>query len=206
MKVPSLIVDYSRLSDAQLDTIAQGVITALNGNPAFPTTNPPIDQFATTKNNFSISLSKSLGGDRTAIAVKNQCRADLLVAMRLLANDIEALCAGDRAKLVSSGFELTSDGDSVPPLAAPADFKITDGPSKGELKFSCKKVPQAVSYIFEYTENEVTENSKWTSKSSTSKECVFSGLRSGARIYGRVTAVGRKDQETVSEIASRLVQ
>ncbi|HEY0668654.1 MAG TPA: hypothetical protein VGD22_10785 [Sphingobacteriaceae bacterium] len=206
MKTPTLVRDYARLSDANLDFKAQAVIISLTGNAYFPTTVPSLTDFTTVKTDFSTAMNNAVSGDRTAIALKNQAKSVLTEAMRLLAVNIEFLAKGDRAKLVSSGFDLAADGENVPPLAAPADFKITDGLNPGELRFVVKRVPQAVSYVHEYTEDPVTPDSKWISKISTSREHVFTGIRSGVRVVGRTGAIGRKGQEAYSNMLTRVVQ
>lgn len=126
--------------------------------------------------------------------------------MKQLALNVESLAPGDRAKLTSSVFELGSDGEGVPPLSVPTDFLVTDGINLGEIKLSVKRVPNAVSYVHQYTDEPVTDNSRWISKSTTSREHTFSGIRSGIRIYARTSAVGRKGQEAYTPVMTRVVQ
>ncbi len=206
MKPASLLKDYSRLSDTKLEFKAQSVIGRLTTNTSFPETTPTLVVFSTAHSAFSSAMDQAVSGDRTAIALKNQARAKLLSAMKQLALNIESLAPGDRAKLMSSGFDLASDGESVPALVAPTEFKITDGVNAGELKFSIKRVPQAVSFMYEYTEEPLTAESVWISKASTSREYLFTGLPSGTRIYGRIAVIGRKNQEAYSAILNRVVQ
>ncbi len=85
-------------------------------------------------------------------------------------------------------------------------LQLLDGVNAGELKFICKRDPNAVSYSFEYTDSLRDENTKWNSKVSSNTEYTFKGLRSGTRIYGRIKIVGRKDQQANSEVLSRMVQ
>jgi hypothetical protein len=206
MRQTTLVRDYSRLSDANLDLRAGTVVTGLTGNPAFPVTTPPIAEFGALRTAYSTALAESYSGERNAIAIKNQARIDLLAAMKQLAQNLESLAPGDKVKLVSSGFELGSDGENIPPLAAPTEFSITDGVNLGELRFSVRRVPNAVSYVHEYTEEIPSETSRWVSKVSSSREHVFTGLRSGIRIYGRTAAIGRKGQEAYTPVMSRVVQ
>jgi hypothetical protein len=206
MKTSKLIRDYSKLSDANLDFKAQMIGISLNTNPNFPTTDPTLTEFAAVKAAFTTALQNSANGDRMAVAVKNQAREELLTTMRNLATNIESQAQGDRAKLASSGFELASENESAPPLAGPTNFKITDGLNPGELKLSVKGVPQAVSYLHEYTEDPLTEDSRWISKVSTSREHTFADIRSGLRVHARVAVIGRKGQEVYSNVLSRVVQ
>src|SRR5690606_20347786 len=99
----------------------------------------------------------------------NQARADLLNAMRQLAMDIDAQSNGDRTKLVSSGFDLASASDTPSSLGAPTNFKIMDGMNIGELKFTCKKANNAVSYLVEYTDEVPAEATQWKISPSTTR-------------------------------------
>ncbi len=206
MKTPKLITDYGRYADAVLNQKAINVRVALTDNEYFPLTLPTLADFTVVQQAYDSALSKTASADRIQIAIKNQARLTLLLAMRQLAMDIDAKANGDKAKLLSCGLDLVAAGDSVSSITTPTDFRILDGLNAGELKFSCKKVANAVSYLFEYTEEIPTEDTKWKVLTSSSRELTIRGLRSNVRIYGRIKAVGRKGQEANSEVLSRLVQ
>ena len=206
MRTPTLVKDYSKLSDSNLDFKGEAVILSLTGNANFPETTPTLADFTTLHTAFVTAMQNTVTGGRTATAIKNQARTELISGMRQLALNIESLAPGDRAKLTSSGFDLAADGENVPPLSTPTEFKILDGVNPGELKFSVRGVPQAVSYVHEYTEAPLTEDSKWVSKVSSTREHTFTGIRSGIRVYGRTAVVGRKGQEAYSPTLSRVVQ
>jgi hypothetical protein len=206
MRATSLLKDYTKLSDANLDLRAGAVLTSMTGNANFPVTTPTVAEFGLLKTAYSDALASVYTANRNSIAVKNEARIELLSAMKQLALNVESLAPGDRVKLVSSGFDLASDGESSPPLSAPVQFTIADGMNVGELKFSVKRVPNAVSYVHEYTDEPITENTRWISKASASRTHVFTGLRSGVRIYGRTAAIGRKGQEAYTAILTRVVQ
>ncbi|RRN77898.1 hypothetical protein EIM50_17270 [Pseudoxanthomonas sp. SGD-10] len=94
MKVPKLITDYGKFSDAVLIQKAVNVKTSLTGNLNFPTTLPSLEDFTTLQNDFVNALNKASTGDRVQIALKNQARTALVAAMRQLANDIDAQANG----------------------------------------------------------------------------------------------------------------
>lgn len=206
MKQQKLIQDYVKLSDSSLNFKAKTVVISLTGNSNFPVMTPTIADFTIIQTNFSDALEKAISGDRKLIALKNQAKDELLNAMRQLAMDVDAQANGDKALLISSGFDLGSSGDSTSVLGIPSDFKILDGINAGELKFSCKKAVNAVSYILEYTDELPTEETQWKIQPSSTRELTVRGLRSGVRIYGRMKAVGRKGQEANSDQSSRVVQ
>ncbi len=125
MKTPSLLKDYSRLSDPNLDFFAQSVIVSLTGNASFPTTHlTPSLLNLQRKEAYSTALEKFVTGYRTAIAVKQQARVALLTMMLNLATNLESIARGDRAMPGSSGLTPASEGENVPPPGAPTNFTI----------------------------------------------------------------------------------
>ena len=206
MKYVTLIKDYSKLTEAGLDLKGGKIIASLTGNADFPATTPSLADFTLIKNTYSSNLIAASNGDRAAIAMKNQDKDSLLGAMRMLAINLEGLSQGNQAKLAGTGFDLAATGDNVPPMGAPTGFKLTDGLNAGELKSSVKGVYQAMMYSHEYTLLPPDENTNWTTWVTTTVSYTFSGLPSGTRVYGRVAAIGRKDQLAYSDILSRIVQ
>nr|MBC7612277.1 hypothetical protein [Pseudopedobacter sp.] len=206
MKIPKLILDYSKLNEAGLNTKALAIIAALTENVNFPVTTPAIPYFTALQTAYSEALTKAASGDRSLIAIKNQAKANLLAGMRALAMDIDALSDGDKVMLASSGFELASAGDGSLNITTPTDFKILDGMNTGELKFTCKRVPNAIGYIFEHTDELPAETTNWKIQPASTRELTIRGLRSGIRVYGRIKAIGRRGQEANSDILSRVVQ
>ncbi len=206
MKQQRLIKDYGKLSDSKLALRSKNVVDSLTGNPAFTDTIPSNADFTLLQTAYVTALNKTGNGDRQLIALKNQAKDALLNGMRQLSTDVEAIANGDKALLISSGFELASTGEGTSSLGLPTDFKITDGVNAGELKFSCKKAANAMAYNYEYTDEAPTDLTQWKVVPSTNREITVRGLRSGVRVYGRIKAIGRKNQEANSDVLSRVVQ
>lgn len=206
MRIPKTLTNYSKLSDANLNQKAIDVKNSLTDNPNFNPAPLSLANFITLQEDFETALGMVTSRDRIKIALKNQSRLLLIQGMYQLALEVNAQANGDRAKLLSSGFDLAYAGENNPLITPPTDFKISEGLNNGELKFSCKKVLSAVSYLFEYTDEVPSEETKWTALSASTRELTIKGLRSGTRIYGRIKAIGTKGQEASSEILSRIVQ
>jgi hypothetical protein len=136
---------------------------------------------------------------------KNDVRLALLILMRLLGINIESQSAGDLFKMSTSGFVMSSQGGAVPPLGVPDNFKLKPGKNLGELILSVKKVPNAISYIFEYTIGPLTPESKWISRGSSSKEYTFTNLPRGEEVFCRVAAIGTRGQEVYSVVLNTIV-
>lgn len=205
MKNPKLISDYGKYPDPALNLKASHVKAALTGNPNFPTTVPSTDDLGAVQEGFATALVASRTGDRSAIAEKNMRRALLLAALRKLSFDIELQADGDRVKLLSSGLDLYANSDHTG-ITTPTELKVVDGMNPAELHLSCKRVPNAVAYLFEFTDELPNENTIWQVRTASSREFLLTNLRSAVRYYVRIKAVGRKGQLASSEISSRVVQ
>lgn len=206
MKIPKLILSYSKLTDAQLNLKAQTITDALTGNANFPTTTPTLADFNLSVNAYNAALNKAATGDRQQIALKNQARLAVILALRQMALDVSSQANGDKAQLISSGFDMAKEGEGSSAIENPIEFTLSDGANPGELTFSCKGVKNALSYNFQYTDELPTETSQWKTQPFSSCQFTFKGLKSGVRLYGRITAVGRKGQMADSDIISRMVQ
>ncbi|HCN82976.1 MAG TPA: hypothetical protein DIT07_05050 [Sphingobacteriaceae bacterium] len=206
MRVPSLIKSYVNVSDADLEVKSSHIETRLTDNPDFPDIAPALAVFTGFQNTFSLALGKAVSGDKVAIALKNQAKESLVENMRSLALQIESRSNGDKAKLLSSGFDLASDGESTPALEAPANFKVSEGPNSGQVISVVKGGWKNVAYSHEYTLSPPDVNTIWLAKTSTTAEYTFSGLPSGIKAYFRVAVIGSKDQVHYTEVHSRMVQ
>ena len=138
--------------------------------------------------------------------MKNQDKDTLLGSMRMLAINLEGLALGNQAKLVSTGFDLASSGDSVPAIGAPTNFRLSDGLNSGELRTLVKGVDRAMMYSHEYSLTPPDADTAWITWVCSSVGNTFSDLPSGTRVYARVGAIGRKDQLVYSDVLSRIVQ
>ncbi len=204
MKYCRLNIDCKKLSDANLVTRSNDVVNSLTGNPSFPTTVPPILEVAEKRTAYIEALEKTVTGDRHFIALKNQAREVLLAALYQLGMYIQAQANGDRAKLISSGFELSAHGDNT--LGSPKDFILSDGLLPGELVLSCKTASNATGYLFDITEDPNIENAKWYTQASSRRKLTIRNLKSNVRYYARIRVIGRKNQECCTEVLSRVVQ
>src|SRR5690606_39023403 len=106
MRYPQFVKDYSKLNEAALDVKAGIIAASLTGNTDFPDPVPSLADFTLLKNKYSTCLINAASGDKTAIALKNQAKSDLLSGIRRLAINLEAQAGGDRTKMASTGLDL----------------------------------------------------------------------------------------------------
>lgn len=204
--VPRINSGFHHYSDGGLNVKAGAISDGMHGNTSFPNPTPTMEVFDAARDSYSkaLELASSRGAD--AIANKNQLRVQLIALLIELANYVTLTANGDRAKLISSRFDLRKQGMPRPPIPKPQNIKVVDGPNPGMIVMSVDAVPGSRSYSHEYTADPLTPDSVWTVVSSTSRKCTISNLESGKKIWCRIAAVGIRGQFTYSDTVSRIVQ
>lgn len=206
MNVLRITNGFNRLSDNDLEAKANSIITAMTGNPDFPTPTPTLAVLQAASDDFSAALAIAKNGSPYEKAVKNTKKVALITLLHSLANCVLFIANGDALKAKSSGFTIAKEPTPTPPLTAAANQKLEDGQNAGELLFSFDKVPGAKSYIYQCAPDPVTDSSAWESQTGTLRKISFSGLEIGKKYWCRVVAIGRNEQGVYSEPVWRIVQ
>ncbi len=198
------LINFRGMSDAALETKASTIAVSMKGNAYFPTPVPSLTDVQNALDDFSDSLVTAQGGKRADIAVKNQNRAALIALLRQLAAYVNFIANGDRAILLTSGFDITSEG-GVSAITKPENLQVVNGDNPGELIVSVDSVPAAKAYMFEYSTDSTLAETSWQKMPFTQSSFTFTGLDSGKKYFCRVAAVGTRGQMVYSDIISRIV-
>jgi hypothetical protein len=194
---------FQRLSDANLKVRTNEIITGITANFA---TAPGLADLSTANQNFTNALSTAINGGKYEKALRDQYRQELIEQLHLMANYVLYTCAGDRPKAISSGFSIAKQPSPGPDVTKAENQKLDNGQNAGELQYSFEKVPGARSYVYQVTQEPLTETSDWTNHMGTQRKFLFAGLESGKRYWVRVAAIGTGGQTVYSDPLSRLVQ
>jgi hypothetical protein len=177
-------------ADAKLIVTTGGILSAMTGNPHFPSPSPTLPVLASALNDFSTALANAADGGKALTAAKKARRAALAVLLRELAAYLQVACKGDLTALVSSGFpNHKPHRQPVGALPAPANVTITFGHRTGELSGSFSPVAGASAYnwrVTTATEPEVAV----LSVQSTAASNTFTGLTPGVVYRVQANAVG----------------
>jgi hypothetical protein len=203
METLKIVNGFAKESDAQLKVRTNEIIAGITENFA---TAPGLAALSTANQNFTNALSAAINGGKYEKALKNQYRTELIEQLHLMANYVLYTCAGDRPKAISSGFSIAKQPGPGPEITKAENQKLDNGQNAGELQYSFEKVPGAKSYVYQVTQEPLTENNDWTSYMGTRRKFLFAGLESGKRYWVRVAAVGIAGQTVYSDPLSRLVQ
>ena len=206
MSVCRILNSFERYSDSELTVSYQRILTAMKGNPYFLTPTPTIEEAESLKVEFDGSLTAAQSGDRLKIAIKNEVRGKVIGLLHRWARYVEMIANGNRAIMLSSGFEVSKERTTSVQLEQPQNLTVIDGKNPGELIAYCDGVAGAKSLIFQYTTDPLSESSVWNNEPTTKSEVTFKNMKSGQKYWFRVVAVGSNDQRTVSIVVSRIVQ
>lgn len=198
---------FSVFTGAALAAYAKSIGTALAENANFPLTQKLLKTLAAVLSTFNGALANAQSRDKVAVGIKNTTRTELEVQLLSVANSVQNEAQGNLDKLLSCGFALYKNGNTpAPPLGEIKNFNIIDGINPGQLKLQSKGATGAKSFLYKCAPEPITPSTVWINFASTKKEYTFSNLESGKRYTGQMMAIGIKDQVTISNPVSRIVQ
>jgi hypothetical protein len=175
----------------------------MKDNTQFPNPTPSLADVENAFESFSTALSKAGGGERVMVAVKDNHQAILLQMLTELAYYVTHICKGDKALLLSSGFDIS--GDKVKSQKAPPKLQAELG-LPGQVTTKVTRISQARSYVHQYTADPLTLQSVWISETTLSPTHTFVGLESAARIWFRVIVLGKNGEPIYWDPILRIVQ
>src|SRR5581483_3188169 len=120
-----------------------------------------------------------------------------------LADYVNVTCKGDRASILSSGFDVI-DGQSSAALDITTLEVVLGAP--GVAMLQVKNAAGVVAYMHQYATELPGPNTVWNSEGSTSRSHTFTGLTSDKRYWFRVIAIGRRGQKAYSPVVSKSIQ
>jgi hypothetical protein len=134
-------------SDALLITDTGSIITAMTGNPSYPTPSPTLVVMQAALDAFTAAVADAAGGGVTLTATKKDRRADLVALLRQLASYVQVACKGDLTILLSSAYPIQKPQRfPIGVLPAPIGLTVTLGSRTGELNASATPIPGAAIY------------------------------------------------------------
>ncbi|WP_193215090.1 hypothetical protein [Luteolibacter marinus] len=126
-----VLLDFTRGTDALLDSTTEDVLDNLYGNAAFPT--PPVVEADLTAalDLFRERKAAMAQGGTAATAAKNEQKRVLAGLMRTLALYVQETSVDVLSTLLSSGFRAASTNRAQSPLSTPEIRRIRiDGPGQ----------------------------------------------------------------------------
>lgn len=205
MKILKVIINYSKLTDANLLSKAEHILQSMTGNPDFPSPVPTLADVQTAVTKYSADLVLAQGLGKVNIANKNQSRMELEKLLAQLGMFVMFVANGDEAMLVGSGFTLAKTPEPGY-ITNPGNVSLTNGNTSGVLVSAVKGQRAVKSYLHQITGDPPTEATVWTSNATSRSRFVFTNLQPGKQYWIRVAAVASNDQIAFSPVASQFAQ
>lgn len=196
---------YRKSSDTYLLKICSRVKESLRGNDFYPHPTPELSVVDKAFLDFQVAVSLAGRNDRTLSSAKNDKKAVLIGIMDGLADYVTTTSNGDNTMLLSSGFDITGIKNVSQTLGPIEQLDVEIG-QPGHAITRVKKVAGAKAYIHQCTPDPITPDSEWTSETITDSENTFTNLKSIAKYWFRVIAIGKGKQSVYSALVSRVIQ
>jgi hypothetical protein len=186
-----------------LITYANGIVTAMTGNPAFPSPIPALALVTAAIAALQVAETSALTRSKGAAAARNDKRAALVDLLEQLKAYVQAQA---NATPENGLAIIQSGGLAVRKTATHATraFTANPGPVSGSVKLYTKSVGQRSAYLWEYS----TDGGKtWVALPSTLQtKTAVSGLQVGSTAYFRYRAVTKTGETEWSQPISVVVK
>jgi hypothetical protein len=191
-------IRFTTLADAALLVKASYIVASMTNNPHFVNPVPPLTNLQTAIDAFDDALTNTKTSKEATI-IKRNCREALENVLTDLGLFVQLVSKGDEAILASSGYDVASKPMPVGVLPKPENFMAKQGDSRGSIKLSMKAIDGARSYVYEYTNAPVTEQSTWTPVNTPRANVVVDDLTSGSQYSFRAVAIGADPTRVYSD-------
>ena len=188
---PRAIVDYTTERDAAIIPLSKFIIESMTGNADFPEPTPTLSTLQALLDSYAAALSEAAIGDRNKIAVKKELRSRMNNTLNQLGTYVNMVSAGNIAKMISSGFNISKPAQPRH-ISAPENLVVKRGINPGTLVSKVKADRAATGYIHMFTTAPVTENSVWTSISSSRCQYKITNLQPHTQYAVKVAVIGTK--------------
>jgi hypothetical protein len=175
----------------------------MTNNPAFPYPSPDLVTLKADLFAFRAALVDASLKSRQTIIIRDQKRAALEKTLRQIAYYVDRIADGDKALILSSGFNTVKDKERHGPCPKPTGLRVAYGPvGSGIAQVRVKREQMAKAYRFEYR---LAGTESWTEQTVTRSSIQFTGLESLQYYEFRVAYIGSHPSIRYSDIVSSLV-
>ena len=183
------IYNFKNLSDTQLDTESENVLTKMTGNTSFPTPTPELTVLEADLAAYRTAMVEAALGDRHKVELKNQQREQLERTLRSLALYVEQVADNDKAIILSAGFSVRKSSQGSSDVPEVTGFRVKYGtPGSGVAHVSVKYQQIARLYRFEHR---LVGTEEWTPTNASHSRVTLEGLESYRQYEFRAAYVGK---------------
>ena len=203
IKLNRILMTFNYCRAGDLIKITRRILDSMKENAKFPNPTPALAEIEKALEEFITALSAAGKLDREKVAIKDGKQANLLQILTELAYYVTQICKGDKAMLLSSGFDINSDASATQKL--PPKLRVELG-MPGQVTTSVNRLAKARSYVHQYTADPLTPQSVWSGETTLNPTHTFTGLESASRMWFRVIVIDKKGNPIYWDPVLRIVQ
>ena len=185
-------LELKKRTDYDLITFAQGVVTAMTGNPNFPTPMPALAVITgdiTTMQARINTITELENQLRAAYTDKDGTRDTMEQNLTYLANYVEIIAAGSASVIESAGMPVRNLPTPVGEPGVPENLNAAITNHSGAVDLEWAAVPGAATYEIHCKLHNTTDPFQ-PAKTSTAARVRVDGLTPGVLYAFRVRAIG----------------
>ena len=195
---------HTRVTLAALVEMSRTNIEKLEGNPAFPTTLPPLKDYGDAKERLQVALDDyRFNPSRLGKTERDTAFRELKTMRMELGNFVQAQSQGDLDLIQSAGFEVERKPQPSSKPTTPANLRAKGTEYPSEILVNFNGVKGKLYYRLFICKEDPKVASNWKFHSATSKNRVLvTGMESHSEVHFRVVAVGTAGASPVSDYAT----
>ncbi len=191
------------LTSAALVEKGRNTVTMLTGNATYATPTPTLAAITAACDKLEAANKEVLfNGGKVSFEAKRVAVVVLEALLKELAGYVQAISGGDKAKILSAGFDVRKSAEPVGTLPAPQDLIAHISELTGTIDLDWKRVGGTRIYQVFMTTGDPTLSTGWTKVAmGTKTRIAISNLKTGQFYSFRVNAVGVAGESAMSETA-----
>lgn len=195
-------VGLKGLTPAKLVKKTEDIVLAMTGNANFPNPTPDLADITTANQELKLAVTEA-GYDKRAIFRRDALQTNVINMLRELGTYVALMTKGDGDIIVSSGFEVRRQPETMPPLSRPVNFVANRGAHEGTAILEWKTVRGSQTYLIQVTTTDPsTTEAVWETAGMTSKvKHRLDNLVKGTHYWYRVQALGRNSVSPFSDLS-----
>lgn len=209
-RIPKALNGFKRMSDEHFSTLASTIYNAMDSNPYFDAPSPELEDVKTAMDAYDEKLAMARRkGSPYDTAVKNEARQELEKILAELAFYVNKVAEGNLPKLLSSGFQVSSDPRTQHIPVRVEGVKLSDGRQSGQLvlRFEMQENVRLYEYCYAFERDEEREH-VWSEilKTTSSSGNLIAPTIPGKYYYVRVRAINTQGIGEWSEPVSMMAR
>ena len=175
------------------DKVAKAFLveSKMTGNASFPTPDPTLLAVKAGREKLEVALVEAAAGDHVKVFERNVAEAELDQLIVRLSLYVPSTAKGDAVVILSSGFELRKEPESIGPLPAPTELRAHAGLQTGTTDLRWKTVYGAYYDQVEMSMTDPYDGATWQLVGMNSKASFAgSGLEPATDVWYRVNCLG----------------